>query len=380
MPTYTTSRPPTSQPPTTTARKASTDAGFLEDGAARGCSPLEEHPRLDDLAAQWLGTLDAVEGKAPKTISRYGDVVRSWIKTLGDNATLASLTRAAVEARIKRLHFSGQSRASLASAIIGIRSWCRWLCAHGRLTSNPTAGLLPPRVYRKTRKILSVSEVRRLVLGEGGGALPKKPRDLIFQVAFAVAYSAALRSGEIGFLLTDDVEWHEAAAIYTVRVRHAKHAHSDQVIPLGRRVSRLLGAYLELRTELGAGPYLFPAKGPRPLCQRAIALRFAALCQSRGIERKGRELTPHLLRRSRCSHLLDAPRANVRVIQQFMRHRSIETTMAHYAYSDDTRVFRMIAGRDPVDRRSGIAPQVNVQSALSALLGDLDRLGPGGGR
>lgn len=328
---------------------------------------------LDEWIVRWGEALAAIEGKHPTTVAAYRQSAKRWLRE-AEVASLEGLTRETFERYIKRLHYSGLGPASIRSAVAGARSWCRYLVLHGALERDPTLGLQTPKVYRRTRKVLSLSEVRRLVLGEGGATLPRHPEEMIAQVMFAVAYGAALRASEIGRLLTEDVEWHEDGSVFTVMIRHAKHATGDQVIPIGRQISRLLGAYLQLRPQLGTGKYLFPGKQNRPMSPDIVRRKFTELCQRVGLQVAGRELTPHLLRRSRCTHLLEAPRANVRVIQQFMRHASVETTMAHYAYTDEARVMRMIASRDPLDTRR--ERSVRVRGAMAELLAELGQVGP----
>ena len=75
---------------------------------------------------------------------------------------------------------------------------------------------------------------------------------------------------------------------------------------------------------------------------------------------------PKLLRTTRCTHLLDAG-APIRHVQAFMRHASMETTAAHYAYTNDERVGRMLAKHDPLAKKKR-AP-LPIQGALKAVFG-----------
>lgn len=323
---------------------------------------------IGELVSDWIETLHQVEGRGDRTCRSYRGAVSRFLEDL-ELEHVSELTRAAVERHVKRLALAGVGRSRLASVIVAIRAFCRWLVGHRLLDRNPLLELRAPRPYRKAKRPLTVDEVKRLLLG-GGGGLPRSRDELISTVAFAVAYGGALRPGEIGSLRLTDVEWHEDELMFTVLLRHAKHAEGDQRQPLGVPVSRLLGAYLQLRPQLAGGPWLFPGKGDRPLTERAVTRLFEELVARRGIPAKGRAMTPKILRTSRCTHLLNEGN-HPKWVQRFMRHRSVETTMDHYSWVDDDSSLRMLRRRDPLlGRRAATAP---VQGAFRLLLEELSR-------
>lgn len=329
------------------------------------------------LVDDWVAALEKVEGREPRTCKAYRGAVGRFVVDLGIRDP-AEVTRAAVERHVRRLAMSGIGRSRLASVVVALRAWCRWMVGHGIMPRNPLLELRPQRPYRRAKRPLSIEEVKRLVLGGGGGALPRSRDELVSTVAFALCYGAALRPGEVAALKVDDIEWHEEAEMHSVLIAHGKHADQDRIQAVGGPVSRLLGAYLDLRRQFVTGTHVFPGSDPtRPITDRELRIRFHHLAKARGIERKGRALTPKILRTSRCTHLLAAGH-NPRWVQQFMRHSSIETTMEHYAWTDDDSGLRMLRKGDPLLPRRRAAPQV--QGAFRALLDEMagkPRLGPG---
>lgn len=325
-------------------------------------------PALAELLDRWGDYLRAVEGKAPKTWSAYRAAVRRFLED-GRVERAEELTRAAIERHLKRLYYADLSPSSIASALVAIKVFSRYLVGHGLLPQNPAQDLRPPKVYRQAKRVLSVAEVRRLVYGDRPDLVPRDTEELVAAVLVAVSYGAALRPSEPGRLRTDDVEWSEDDQLFSVLVRGGKHATGDVRIPVGRELSRLLGAYLAIRPRLGPGVYLFPAgDGSRPMSRDTVARRFAGLVARRGLEARGRTLAPKILRSSRCTHLLDKGH-NVKVVSRFMRHRSVETTIAHYAYGDDGRVVRMLVRADPFEAPKKRPPAV--RGAMRALLDEL---------
>lgn len=327
-------------------------------------------PTLAALVDAWRESIRIVEGRNDRTAKTYSSMVLRMAADL-DLEQPADFTREAIERFVKRLSYAGRGRARVGFAIVALRQWCRWLVAHGHLPRNPVLELRSPKPYRKARKVLTVPEVRRLVLGESG-TLPRSKQELVAVVYFATLYGGALRPMEPARLRTQDVEWHPDEGMFSVLLRETKHAHEDRRQFLGVPVSRLLGAYLQLRPDLAPGPLLFPRPSGRAWDPEQLAKAFTRLVEAKAIERKGRELTPRILRASRCTHLLNA-KHHPKVVQLFMRHSSIETTMAHYAYIDDGRIPSMLLRGEPLSGQRKPGPQVH--GSMRLVLDELGRAG-----
>lgn len=322
---------------------------------------------LDPWIERWSDYLHRIEGKAEATYGEYAASVRRFAADL-ELTAIHQLTREAIERHLKRRSFAGVGPSRLRGSIIAIRRFCEYLQVNGAIGSNPALGIATPKTYRKAMKVLTVPEVRRLLFGEGKGTLPRSREELLAVAMFCVQYGGGLRPAELGPLLVADVEWLDAERTFAVMIRRAKHARQDVLQRIGSEASKYLGAYLQVRRELGGGPFLFPCSGNRPMSVETVRRRFADLCKARGLEPKGRQLVPKLLRTTRCTHLLDQ-KANPRDVQAFMRHGSIETTMAHYAYTSEDRVARMLAKHDPLSQKKGTT--LPMQGALKAVFGGL---------
>lgn len=332
---------------------------------AGGSSEIASAGELGGWIDRWEEYLFRIEGKAQVTSKGYAAWVRRMVRDV-EIERVEQVTREAIERHLKRRSFAGVGPSRLAGSIIAIRRFCQYLQVNGRIQANPALGIATPKTYRKAMKVLSVPEVRRLLFGEGNGMLPRSRAELLSVAMFCVQYGGALRPAELGQILTSDVEWLDEERMFLVRLRRTKHAREDVVQRIGIDPSLYLGAYLQLRPELERGPYLFPGRGGLPTSPDIVRKRFTELCKTRGIEAKGRQLVPKLLRTTRCTHLLDAG-APIRHVQAFMRHRSMETTAAHYAYTDDQRVGRMLAKHDPLGKKKRVS--LPMQGALKAVFG-----------
>jgi site-specific recombinase XerD len=315
-----------------------------------------------DILDGWMSFLVSVRGRAKGTVARYRRLVERLLEDVGQ--PIAQLKREAIEKHLRRLHVSGRGEAVRHGTVVAIRSLGEWCLAHGIIESNPGASLSGPRSYRREVKVLTVAEVGRLLWGDNPGTLPRDPPEMRDRVLLGVAYVAGLRASEIGPLEVDGVVWHEAGQIFSILVRRGKGSGQDVRLPLDRPVSRMLGVWLTARP---AGRFLWG----RPLTRGAVRNIFLGRCAEVGIEAKGRRLSPHILRHSLATHLLQEG-VDIRQVQLLLRHRSIATTEM-YLHADVDRLGSVLIRRSPLDRgrRKKVAP---LRPALEQLLGEIGGL------
>ena len=270
-----------------------------------------------------------------------------------------------IEKHLRRLHVSGRGESVRRGLVVAIRSLGEWCLAHGIIENNPGASLSGPRPYRREIKVLTVAEVGRLLWGYSPGTLPHDPLEMRNRVLLGVAYVAGLRASEIGPLEAEGVMWHEAGQIFSILVRRGKGSGQDVRLPLDRPVSRMLGVWLAVRPT---GRFLWR----RPLTRGAVRNIFLDRCAEVGIAATGRRLSPHILRHSIATHLLQEG-VDIRQVQLLLRHRSIATTEL-YLHADVDRLGSVLIRKSPLERgrRKKVAP---LRPALEQLLGELQGLG-----
>lgn len=182
--------------------------------------------------------------------------------------------------------------------------------------------LSTPKRPERLPAVLSVEQVDRLL------AALETPK---YRVFFTTIYAAGLRISEGCALETGDID----AAREVIHVRHGK-GDKERLVMLSPRLLGLLRAYW--RQERPPAPYLFTGQLGRPLnpAVARTALRLAAA--SAGLDR--RKVTPHVLRHSFATHLLEAG-TELRVIQVLLGHANIETTTRY------VRVSTALIGQTP---------------------------------
>jgi site-specific recombinase XerD len=328
----------------------------LDSGTIRGA---EEWKDDRDILEGWTSFLVSVRGRTEGTATRYRRLVERLLADVG--RPIAELDREAIEKHLRRLHVSGRGESVRQGVVVAIRSLGEWCLAHGIIESNPGASLTGPGSYRREIKVLTVAEVSRLFWGDQPGKLPGDPREMRDRVLLGVAYVAGLRASEIGPLEAEGVTWHEATQTFSILVRHGKRSGQDVRLPLDRPVSRMLGVWLTARPP---GRFLWG----RALTRGAIRKILHRRCEEEGIAAAGRRLSPHVLRHSLATHLLDAG-MDIREVQMFLRHRSIATT-ERYLHVNVDRMGALLARNSPLEGRRR-AKAVAVRPALEQIMGEL---------
>ena len=333
----------------------------------------------------WLGYLGFVQGMAPRTCACYrvavglffrDDAVRAALERPDGEIDMARFDRRVVEGWIKRRTLAGLAPSTVALHLVALRSLGRYLAGHGRIPFNPLTEIRGPRIYRREARPLTTAEVRQMFFGAPGKPLtaPRSDRELVDHVQFAVHYAGALRGSEVRNLRTDDVVWHEEERCYSILLTRTKWARADVRQLLDQETSRLLGAYLRERPRIAGGVYLFPGpSGPRFFqAEGYYAARWRAFLVRRGIEPKGRKLTPHILRHSAATHMLEAGWP-LRAVQERLRHRSLEATQV-YLHTSDAQITRLLLRKPPLQPKAA-RKKPDVPGALRALLEGVRGLG-----
>ena len=213
----------------------------------------------------------------------------------------------------------GLSPASIRRNVSAIRSYYRFLLAEGVTTIDPTDRLELPRRWRTLPDVLSVNEVERLL----GAPTVDDPLGFRDRAMLELAYGAGLRVGEWLTMETKDILFDEAV------VRVFGKGAKERMVPIGRSAMAAVALYLrELRPRLergeGKGRLFLNARG-RPLSRMGAWGILQKHVDRAGI---GKTVTPHTLRHSFATHLLERG-ADLRAVQEMLGHADISTTQIY---------------------------------------------------
>jgi integrase/recombinase XerC len=268
---------------------------------------------MSEPLAAYLAYLTLEKQASPHTLRSYRGDLREFQAFVGRETPLTEVDGRRVRAYLAHLHARGLDAASVARKLAAVRSWFRFLVRRGRLARNVAREVRGPRLGRKLVSFLPIDEVQVLVDGKavGGGA---RERDVAI---LELLYATGLRVSELAGLDVEDVD----RARQTARV--LGKGRKERIVPFGRRAARALDAYLARRGE-PRGALFANHRGGR-LSVRSVHAIVRKSAAASGIARR---VSPHTLRHTFATHLLDAG-ADLRVIQELLGHSRLSTTQRY---------------------------------------------------
>lgn len=215
---------------------------------------------------------------------------------------------------LEREHFSP---ATISRSIAAIHMFCQYACQEGKMVSDPSKALQPPRVERKMPEILSIAEVD-LLLRQPKTDTPKGIRD---KAMLEMLYATGIRVSELIHLKTQDVN----LMMGYITCRDEK----ERIVPFGGPAKKALEQYQgSARAALMHGredDVLFVNCSGGPMSRQGFWKILKSYAKSAGITA---DITPHTLRHSFATHLLQNG-ADLKSVQEMMGHADISTTQMY---------------------------------------------------
>ena len=305
---------------------------------------------LPDEISEFLNWLVVERGRAQNTIDAYRRDLVQYVDYL--SLTKKDLGRATVqdvEAFLSVRLQSGVAKSSIARQFSAMRMLHRFMVEEDFRTDDPAAlaeGISKPAGIPKP---LSENEVVALI----GSVLGDEPRNLRDRAILEFLYATGARVSEVCALNLADIDRE------TSLVRLFGKGSKERIVPFGSAAHGALEAWLEMGREL-----MVPTKWRRRDDSVAVFLGGRGTRLSRQVawnvvrdagQRAGinRELSPHALRHSCATHLLDHG-ADLRIVQEMLGHASITTTQVYTRVSQE-RLWQVYAQAHPRARR-GTSP------------------------
>ncbi len=217
------------------------------------------------------------------------------------------------------LHTSGLSAATIARKLTTLRNFYRFLLRQEWISSDPTALLTLPRRWKSLPKYLTLSEIDRLLAAPD----PAKPTGLRDRAMLALLYATGMRVSELCRVRITDLD--PDLGIVRIFGKGGK----QRIVPVGRSALAAVSEYMETARPrlLGAGssPFLFVSARGKPLTRQGFWKALAGYGRAAGITRR---LTPHVVRHSFATHLLEGG-ADLRSVQTMLGHADISTTQIY---------------------------------------------------
>lgn len=252
------------------------------------------------------------------TVSAYGRDLAQYDRYLvgrGTNAAAAA-TPQEIETYVAA---GGWAASTVARKIAALRSFHEFLRRRGLAGDNPALPVRAPRRSRPLPDVLAIEQVEALLRSPKGDS-PQGVRD---RAMLEVAYATGLRASELVTLTLEEVDLEEGL------VRCTGKRQRERIVPFGRKAKESLVRYLDAarpRLARGRGERaVFVSRLGRPFTRMGYWKLLRGYARAAGIDHP---VSPHTLRHSCATHLLEGG-CDLRVVQEFLGHRSIETTQIY---------------------------------------------------
>jgi integrase/recombinase XerC len=234
------------------------------------------------------------------------------------------------------LRFLGRhnlGRAAIQLRFSALRTFYKFLIRHGAVETSPIKNLSLPKLERRLPKFLTIQQMKDLLAApaklletqkqkKGAGRPISAPACLRDLAVLETIYSCGLRVSELCGLRVDDIDWSEQL----VRVRGK--GKKERLVPIGEPALKAIQSYWSVLKQPPAGlsPVFFAeTKKHAPLNPLQLSRRLKQYLVIAGLDPG---LTPHKLRHSYATHLLDAG-ADLRSVQELLGHAHLITTQIY---------------------------------------------------
>lgn len=272
----------------------------------------------------FLEYLSRDKNASPRTLECYGrDISRFLDYATGRGAEiLEDIRRPLISLYFGELRSEGRSAATLNRNTVSIRAFFHFLLKEGLISGDPTLGMESVKVEKKPPLVLNIEEVEALLAAPDPGT----PQGLRDKAMLELLYASGIRVSELVMLDVSDVQTSMGFA------RCSGSGGRERVVPIGGAASETVEAYVRTsRDKLlrGDGEMVEPALFLNNLGSRLTRQGFWKMMKRYAKEAGIREdITPHTLRASFASHLLERG-ADLRSVQQMLGHADISTTQMY---------------------------------------------------
>ncbi len=278
---------------------------------------------------EFLNYLTVERGLSKNTISAYRTDLEHFIARMEKIGISApeNVKRQDIMSYLLYLKDKGIGSNSISRALVAIKMFYRFLVQE-RLVKEDAAGVLEsPKLIRALPDVLNVEEVDKMLAGPD----LRDPVGIRDRAALELMYATGMRVSEVTDLTKEGVN------LDVGFIKCKGKGDKERIVPMGRKAKEAITRYLEkVRPALLKGkedPHLFISRLGKKISRQTfwkMIKRYAKLARIK------KDITPHTLRHSFATHLLEHG-ADLRVVQEMLGHADIATTQL-YTHIDRTRL------------------------------------------
>ncbi|MFH1045413.1 MAG: site-specific tyrosine recombinase XerD [Candidatus Omnitrophota bacterium] len=276
---------------------------------------------MEKSVEEFLQYLSVERGLAENTISAYRRDLRSYITYLDQHkiASFAAVNRNHITNFMLALKDKGLNSNSIARGLVAIKVLHRFLVNERYIQDDVTSVIALPKLWKKLPEVLSVDEVEKLLRGPR----LKNNEEIRDKALLELMYATGMRVSEAANLQLQNVNLEMGF------VKCLGKGQKERIIPLGAYAQEAVARYInKVRPQLLKGkndPNLFISRLGRKISRQTFWKTIKSYASKAHIKRK---ITPHTLRHSFATHLLERG-ADLRTVQEMLGHSDISTTQIY---------------------------------------------------
>ncbi|MFA6599725.1 MAG: tyrosine recombinase XerC [Candidatus Omnitrophota bacterium] len=273
---------------------------------------------MDKWIKAFLEFLSAEKEASGHTTKNYHVDLREFCETLGAKE-VAEIGPLDIRAFLAVLKERAYSKSSISRKLACLRSFFKYLVRENVLKASPAAHIASPKRDKRLPRFLDLNEVTSLLEAPSKQNWKEKRDKAILETL----YSSGLRVSELVGLNHDDLD------VFSGLVRVRGKGKKERIVPMGGVALQAIAQYLETkppRDENGAlkKPLFVNRRGGR-LTDRSVRRMILKYSKRIGL---GKEVSPHMLRHSFATHMLDRG-ADLRSVQELLGHENLSTTQIY---------------------------------------------------
>ena len=284
---------------------------------------------MKELVDDFLNYLLIERGLSRNTVLAYKRDLNTYVTWLTQRNinSLSRVDRPQIRAFLGYLKEKGLSAGTISRNLVAIKVFHRFLVGERRLKEDVTSVIDSPRLWKKLPEVLTLDEVERLLNGPN----VRHWLGIRDKACLELVYATGMRVSEVVNLKVNDLN------LEVGFTRCTGKGQKERIVPVGRFAQEALERYLKKvrpkLTKRGSDPALFLTRLGKRMSRQSFWKMLKKYARAARIDR---QISPHTLRHSFATHLLERG-ADLRIVQELLGHADISTTQI-YTHIDRARL------------------------------------------